>query len=116
MDYKPNIDITQCTKWIFNDPFNLNINTPSSNFLCKEYGTPTTLPNHRKESKHVWISCNEVSRPEESHITSQHKEHYKEKQKYQLSNIKALICGKTIYIELSMSKKAPRAYVIIPNG
>ena len=30
--FKPNLDITQFAKYIFNDPLNLNPNTASSNF------------------------------------------------------------------------------------
>ena len=29
---KPNLDITQFAKYLFNDPLNLNPNTPSSKF------------------------------------------------------------------------------------
>ena len=45
---KPNLDITQCSKYLYNDPLNTNPNTPSSNFLCKYYGTPTKIPKDRK--------------------------------------------------------------------
>ena len=34
-DSKPDLDITQCTNYLFNDPLNLNINTPSYNFSYK---------------------------------------------------------------------------------
>ena len=46
--YKPNLDITQCNKYIFKNPYNININTLSYNFVCKYYGTPTTQPKDRK--------------------------------------------------------------------
>ena len=45
---KINIDITHCSKYLFNDPLNQNLSTPSSNFAFKDYGTPTTLPKDRK--------------------------------------------------------------------
>ena len=47
---KHNLDITQCANYLFNDPFNIDLDTPSSNFSCKDYGTPTTPPKDRKES------------------------------------------------------------------
>ena len=36
---KPDLDITQCTEYIFNDQLNPNLNTPSSNFAPKDNGT-----------------------------------------------------------------------------
>ena len=47
---KPDIDITKCTQYIYNNPLNLNLNTSSSNFSFRDYGTPTTPPKDRKES------------------------------------------------------------------
>ena len=49
MASKPNLDITQFAKYLFNDPLNLNPNTPSSNFAFKYYGIHKTLPKGRKE-------------------------------------------------------------------
>ena len=60
---KLNIDITQCAKYIFNDPLNLNTNTPSYNFTCKDYGTHTTPPKNRKGSQPGGISRKEGKRP-----------------------------------------------------
>ena len=74
-DYKPNIDITQCANDLFNDPLNLNTNTPSYNFSCKDYGTHTTLPKDRKEIQPRGISRKEGNIPKESHLTSLQKEH-----------------------------------------
>ena len=47
MASKPYIKIIKCAKYILNDPLNQYQHT-SSNFLCKYYGTPTTLTNDRK--------------------------------------------------------------------
>ena len=41
---KPNLEINQWAKYLFNDPLNINTNKPSYNFSCKAYGTQTTLP------------------------------------------------------------------------
>ena len=112
-DSKPNIDITQCAKYLLNDP--LNPNSPSSNFSCKYYGTPKTLPKDMKESQPGGISRKEVNIPEEYRLTSLQKEHYSKKQKVQLFNNIPLIFGTIIYIGLSMYKQVPSAYVIIPT-
>ena len=48
MSSKPNIEITQCAKYLFNETLNLSTNTPSSNFSCTDYVTHTTLPKDRK--------------------------------------------------------------------
>ena len=72
---KPNLDITQCAKYLFNDPLNLNLSTPSSNFVCKYYGTPITPP---KDSKYIQPgvnSCKEGNIHEESHLISLQKDH-----------------------------------------
>ena len=50
---KPDLDITQCARYLFNEPLHLNINTQSYNLVCKYYVTPTiipkdTLPNNRR--------------------------------------------------------------------
>ena len=46
MDYKPYLFITQFAKYLFNNPFNLNLNTPSSNLSCKGHVKSTTLPQY----------------------------------------------------------------------
>ena len=40
-DSKPNLDRTQCAKYLFNYQLNLNPSIPSSNFSCKYYSTHT---------------------------------------------------------------------------
>ena len=72
---KPNFYITQCTKYLFNDPLNININTSSYNVVCKCYVTPTTLPKYRKKVQPGRISSKEGNRPEESHLTYLQKDH-----------------------------------------
>ena len=62
MASKPYLDIIKCNKYLFNDPFNININTPSSDFKFKYYGTPINLPKDRKEIQPVEISQNEGNR------------------------------------------------------
>ena len=78
MASKPNIDITQFNKYIFDDPLNININTPSSNFACQAYSTPTTLPKYRKDIQHGRVSHKDGNIPEEYHLTSFHQGHYRE--------------------------------------
>ena len=34
-EYKPYLDINNCTKYLFNDPFNINTNPSSYNLSCK---------------------------------------------------------------------------------
>ena len=65
MTSKPNLDITQCAKHILNEPLNINIDTPSSNFSRKDYGTPTTLPKDRKENHPRRISRKDGNIPED---------------------------------------------------
>ena len=65
---KLNIDITQCAKYIFNDPLNLNTNTPSSYFTCKDYGTKKTLPKDRKRIQPRGIPRKYFNILKESHI------------------------------------------------
>ena len=48
---KTDIDITQYDKYLLNELLNPNINSPSSNFSCKDYGTLTTLTKDRKETQ-----------------------------------------------------------------
>ena len=40
MDSKPNPDMNQCSKYLFNDKLNLNRNTPSYHFACRDYVRP----------------------------------------------------------------------------
>ena len=49
MAYKYDLDITQCAKYLFNDPLNLNLKPPSSNFARKDFDTPRTLQNIERE-------------------------------------------------------------------
>ena len=76
---KPNLGTTQCAKYLLNEKMNINPNTTSFNFSCKDYGVPTTLPKDRKEIQPGRISRKEGNRPEVSHLTSFQKEHYSEK-------------------------------------
>ena len=76
---KPNLDITQCAKYLFNDPLNLNLSTPSSNFACKYYVTHTTLPKDSNQSQPGNISHKEGNRPENSHLTLLHEYHCSDK-------------------------------------
>ena len=69
MDYKYEIFIAQCDKYLLNDPLNLNLDTPSSNIAYNGYGTPKTLPKYtlakfRKEYQPGGIPCNQDNIPE----------------------------------------------------
>ena len=59
---KPNLGITKCDKYLFNDLLNLNINTPSYKFEYKDYGTPKSLPKDMKETQLGGISFKEDNR------------------------------------------------------
>ena len=63
-DSKPDLDITRCAKYLINDPLNINPNTPSSNFACKDYGTHRTLPKDRNNIQPGGISHKGGNRPE----------------------------------------------------
>ena len=58
---KPDIDTTKWSKFLLNDPLNLNINPPNCIFVQKYYGTPITLPKDRKESQPSIISHKKVN-------------------------------------------------------
>ena len=74
--YKPNVDTNNGDKYQLNDPLNKSINTPGSNFACKDYGTPINLPKDSKDIQPGGISHKEVNWPEESHLTFFQKENY----------------------------------------
>ena len=117
---KPDLVITQCAKYLLNDPLNLNINNPGSCIACKYYVKHTalskdTLPKCRKGSRPGVISRYEGNIPEEYHLTYFKKEHYSEKHQGQLSNIIALKCNTIIYIKLSMYNQDPSSDVNIPT-
>ena len=73
---KPDIDSTKCTKYLLNDPLNLNIKPPGSNLTKKYNGIPIIPPKYINGSQPGGISCKDGSRTDESHLISSQKDHY----------------------------------------
>ena len=91
---KPDLYTTQCNKNPYNYPLSLNLNTPSSNFACKEYVISTilttyNLPKYIKGIKPVGIS-------RYLHLTLFHKENYSKQHQGHLFNIIPQNCGTLI--------------------
>ena len=92
-DSTPDLDITQCTKKLFNDPLNLNIKPPSSNFSKKDNGTPIIPPKYRKGSQPGRISYKEGNRTDDYNLKTSHKENCSDQQQGQLYKTIPLNCG-----------------------
>ena len=91
---KPDLYTTQCNKNPYNYPLSLNLNTPSSNFACKDYVTSTILTTDNVSKYIKGIKPVGISRY--LHLTPFHKEYYSKQHQGHLFNIIPQNCGTLI--------------------